>query len=516
MIIRKPYAFLIKNFKKIHLGLLLLAVYVYYKTAQTYSFVREFIELNAYDSYNEPISRYITTFSILFIIILIIGSLLLALLLKHKEKPWKIYLIPIVQYSVLLVAFYIISSFFNAYTGAELTSVIRAWRDVLFICQIIQFGIFLIYIIRIFGIDLNKFNFKLDEEYLELEQKDKEELEININIDKDAIKRTYKKLLRNLNYIYQEHKKLSRMIIIIFILAIGIYGYNYISTHHSYSEGDSFQSNGYTIQINNSYYSDKAYNGEVISDKSSFVIVDVTITNNNRERNVNLDRFHIMNGISNYSPTAKTYETEFQDLGKAYDTLNLKTNQSKNILLIYKVAKELKTNRFVLYYQELTSNSSNYKKIKLNIKDYSKIEEQAQLTLGSAMKMNIQGIEENIILENYIIQQNVEYTNRLCTTTNCSTSTQMYTAPNGYKVMRISFGSTNFEGQDMGDFIEDYGKIIYKDSENKDIMIPVKNAIDKVYFGKYIYVLLPDAAANSSSISFEFIIRNNKYIYKIK
>ena len=88
MIIRKPYAFLIKNFKKVHIFLFAIAIYIYFKTTQTYSFTREFIRLTSYDRYNEPITKYITSFGILSLLLLILGSLALMFLLKRKEKPW--------------------------------------------------------------------------------------------------------------------------------------------------------------------------------------------------------------------------------------------------------------------------------------------------------------------------------------------------------------------------------------------------------------------------------------------
>ena len=43
MIFRKPYAFLIKNFKKIHIVVLLLCVFVYFKVNSIMKFVKEFI-----------------------------------------------------------------------------------------------------------------------------------------------------------------------------------------------------------------------------------------------------------------------------------------------------------------------------------------------------------------------------------------------------------------------------------------------------------------------------------------
>ena len=62
MVIRKPYAFLIKNFKKIHIFLFLLCAFIYYKVLQVNEFVSEFMQLGSYDSYNEPIARYINFF----------------------------------------------------------------------------------------------------------------------------------------------------------------------------------------------------------------------------------------------------------------------------------------------------------------------------------------------------------------------------------------------------------------------------------------------------------------------
>ena len=87
MIIRKPYAFLIKHFKKIHLILLVLSAFVYYKNLQLSSFVTEFMSLGTYDSYNEPITRFVTGFAIISMLLISVGSIMLILLLRHKKKP---------------------------------------------------------------------------------------------------------------------------------------------------------------------------------------------------------------------------------------------------------------------------------------------------------------------------------------------------------------------------------------------------------------------------------------------
>ena len=88
MIIRKPYAFLIKNFKKIHVVLLLLSLFVAYRLFDVSSFVGEFMDFGIYDSYNNSISRHITFLLQIALILIVIGCCALILLLSHKKKPW--------------------------------------------------------------------------------------------------------------------------------------------------------------------------------------------------------------------------------------------------------------------------------------------------------------------------------------------------------------------------------------------------------------------------------------------
>lgn len=517
MIIRKPYAFLIKHFKKIHILLLAFAVYIYFKTTQTYSFVREFLSLGTYDILNESITKYVSPLSIIILIAVILISIILIRLLKRKEKPWKLYLVPAIQYSIILLAFIITRNFFHSFTGAESTTQIRIWRDLLGISQITQLGTFLIYIIRIFGIDLNKFNFKFDEEYLELEQKDREELEISLNIDKSSFKRFYKKTIRNLNYFYQEHKFICKIAIFIFILIISKTSFDYITSHRSYAQGNEFEISGYTVKINNSYYTDKAYNGEVISDKSSFVIVDLTITNNYQERTPNLNRYHIVNGTSNYTTTEKTYAEEFRDLGTAYEKVTLKRNKSVNMIMIYKVNKKLDKNKFVLYFQEFGKNNSKYlRKIKLNIKDLSKIKTKKDFSLGDTMNVELVDDEENITFEEYSLNDSIEYSYKNCLSTSCITNKEIVNAKSGSKILYMEFGSDKFDGKDMTTLMEDNGKIIYKNANDEEKTIDMKSAITRAYSGKYLYVTVPQELENAKEINLVFILRNNKYIYKLK
>ncbi len=518
MIIRKPYAFLIKNFKKIHIFMLLLSAYIYYKTINLSSFINEFLEFFSYDSYNEPVTNYTGFFPSLSLILLVAASLAIMILLKHKNKPCKIYLLPVIEYAALLVLFFFVTSFFSSYTGSTETTTMRAVRDILVLLTLPQYANFILLIIRIFGIDINKFDFKSDKEYLELAEADREEFEVNINIDKNSIKRTYRKLKRNIGYFVKEHKMLVKIVSVVLIVILGYKSYNFIFVvNKSYKQGDIINTNGYTIKINNSYYSDKDYKGSKISNDSSFVILDLTIKNNSVKRTVNLNRFHIMNKSSNYSPTNKTYETYFADLGRTVSELTLETGKEAELLLIYKVSKEESLKRFVLYYQELNGNETHLRKIKLKLNDLSKINENDTVNIGDVLTINMPEEEKEIIFDNMEIVETATYNMQNCSNNSCSIISKEQNASEGMKILKLDFASNDFTGKDMIDFLSSYGKISYIDNSNTKKGYKITNALNtEKYYGKYVYLKVPEEIVNAKEIDLVIVARNNKYIYKLK
>ena len=67
----------------------------------------------------------------------------------------------------------------------------------------------------------------------------------------------------------------------------------------------------------------------------------------------------------------------------------------------------------------------------------------------------------------------------------------------------------------MIDFLNNYGKLIYKDSESEEDTIDIVNPIGKTYYGKSVFLQVPVELESAKEVSFEFIIRNKHYIYKI-
>ena len=514
MIIRKPYAFLIKNFKKIHIVLLILSLFVVFKLIGVNSFVNDFIRFGVYDYYKDPITAHITFLLRISIIILALGSGALILLLKHKQKPWKSYLIPFIVYVALFFVLAMIKSFFDGYSPSVETTDLRLSRDLLLIFLIAQVPAIVIFVTRTFGWDMKKFNFNSDAEFLELSEADREEFEIHLDYDFDSVKRFGKRTWRNLSYFYDEHKLLCK-ILLIFVAVIFVYrAFVFIFvTNKTYKQGQNYQADGYTMKINEVYYTDKDLKGEVISRDSNFVIIDMTITNHSAPRKIDMNRFHVRNGNTDYTTTEKTFATEFDDLGTTYEKVKeVKREETIHFISIYKVAKNLNKNNFVLYFQE---NGGKLRKIKLKIKDISEIKDAGTFALGDEITITLAGKEEMIDFETYTVQSGVDYIIRKCTVERCVNDKKHFDTDEMHKILEIDFASDTFEAKNMIDFLKKYGKIEYKDSSGIEQQIEIENALSYKYFGKVVYLKVPREIEEAKDVKFLFTIRDQSYIYKL-
>lgn len=513
MIIRKPYAFLIKNFKKIHIFLLVLSLYVLYQLINVSNFVNEFMRLGTYDFFSDPITNHITWLLTLSILLLIVGSVLILFLLNHKKKPWKIYLIPVIQYVLLLLVLSVIKNFFKSYSTDVETTDLRMARDFLTMFLIVQLPIIGIYVMRVFGLDIKKFNFNSDQEFLELSEEDREEIEIGVSIDKDSFIRKFKKFSRYLNYFYQEHKFICNSLFGLGILVVIVLIYtNVFVTHKVYKQGQFYNVNGYSFKVNNAYFTDKDYNGNIISKKSNFIILDLTIKNNSTGRKVNLDYFHIKNKTNDYVTTNKVFAKEFQDLGNTYDTVTeLKKDEVFDCIVVYKVDNYLNKDKFVLYYQE----SSGYlRKIKLKVTDLSKISDPIVLNTGDDLNVNFNKGNDTISLDSYVIGDSFSYSTRECNINGCSYERNILNGESK-KILKIDFASGTWESKNMIDFLTQYGKLIYKDSNDVEGEIEIQNPISKTYYGKTVFIKIPGEVENAKELGIDLIVRDKHYVYKL-
>ena len=514
MVLRKPYAFLIKNFKKIHIILLVLSFYVAFKMFDVSSYVNDFIRLGTYDFFGNPITKHINFWLNISLLLLFVGSISLLLLLRYKHKPWKIYLVPIIEYLVLFFVLSMIKSFFNGYSdGVEATDV-RLSRDLLMIFAFGQIGSIGVFLVRVLGLDMRKFQFNIDDEFLELSEEDREEFEIGLNFDKYSIIRGVKRLWRNIKYVYLEHKLICNTIAIILSLIFLISTAKFIFiTNKSYSQGESYSVNGYTFTVNNVYYTDKDYRGNIIEKDHSFVIIDLTIKNHQASRNVYLENFHIKNGTKDYVTTKRLYATEFQDLGNTYEsTRKINKDESLNLIIIYNVSKRLRKNRFVLYYQE---KSGTLRKIKLKVQDISKIVEGGKLSVGDEIALDTKVNNDTLRFDNVLFLDKFSFSAKRCKSGQCVYVDKEVTPKDGYIAMGILFYSENYDAKNMIDFLKNYGKLNYRDSEDEEYEIDIENATSENYGGKVVYLKVPVDVQNAKEVYLDLLVRNKHYTYNL-
>ncbi len=475
------------------------------------SFVKDFLLTQSYNEYLEPISNYTGFLTFLAIFLVLVITIVLVILLNYKKKPWKIYLVVLLEYVFVLAVFLYINSYFYNFDEYSTLKGILAGRDLLLLCYIPQYVVFIILGIRALGIDLKKFGFKEDAEYLDIKEEDREEFEVNIEFDKEKTIRTFKKFWRNARYVYLEHRFVCNTLVILFFAGGLFYTYYYFGIlHKTYREGSIINANSYQIKINNSYLTDRTTQGDMIDphSKYAYVIINMTVKNNGSRRTINVDRFRLMNKNKQFLNTMKYY-SYFTDLGTAYEAKDILPSESRTFSLVYRVDKTLDPNKYVLYYQDLNA-SFLIKKTKLNMQDVRQIETIAEKKLGQEM---ILPTEEDLTITSSTIALEREYSTYKCGRDGCGITNQMVKNEGGY-ILELSFASDHLETKSFIDILLKYVKIKYEDKDGKIKEIVAQNAINRDYTGNVAYLKLP-GDSKLENVKLIFTFRNKRYIYQV-
>ncbi len=522
MVLKRPYAFLIKHFQKIHALLLILCGYIFYKNQAFSSFVSDYILLGTYDEALDSVHHYASILFYIVVIAVILISLLIIYLLRYKKKPYRFYVFLILEYVALLLVFLYGANYFQGLqNGATSITTIMAIRDLLFIFSLPQYLIFILLILRVLGVDLKKFGFQEDRAFLGLEEKDNEEFEFQVQVDKDRYKRAIKKQLRFLKYFYQEHQTVVRVIGLVLFIAILGYSIYFVQVKNKiYHLGERFVSNGYSIQVNAAYVTDKDFKGDFVLDSSSkrkFVILDVSVTNESVSRTMTIDRFHLQNGVYSTVNTQK-YNQRFQDLGTPYEKAELPSGSTQTFLLIYQVPSSLENDHFVLTYQDIQGRSNlSLKKVKLKVTDLGAITLDQEKKMGEDLTVTFPDRKKKIVrfVKSELVASKPYYFER-CLEQGCSIVEEELTAPSGNMLLVLSFVSDDFTTSELVDFSKKYGTINYIDNKGEEVELPINLATKRSYQGNYLYLLVKSDLMEQQQVDLEWTVRNRKLIYHLK
>lgn len=354
MVFRKPYAFLIKHFRLIHLIITAILGYFLYQNRKIYVFLSMCIKGtgNKYSAMD-----YINYQIYIFILLAIILMFVVYWLLKYKDKPRKIYIFSIVLYVVIGIVLFATYGYMSTFINEVINQkTIRLFRDVLFISMVFQYYVVIVMFIRGLGFDIKKFNFSKDVQELGIVDEDGEEIEINTSVDTTNIMRGIRKQRREFGYFFKEYKLYIIPIILAILIFLGYRGYNYVKVKFMVYGQNEYVGMVNYIKITDSYY--KIENG------NNYVVVKCEMFRNIKQDKFNVNSLVLNVGKNNYSVN-KNICYKFNDLGNCYRQQYINKNKSSYIF-VFEVDDISLNNSYILYDESF----DNTYKIKLKMVNY--------------------------------------------------------------------------------------------------------------------------------------------------
>ena len=345
MILRRPYAFLIKHFRLIHLILFALLAIITYNASTVLNFFKDYITANG----NMEIlsSNYINAFIYIAPIIIIGLSISIFYLMKYKDKP-RLYYIILIIVSVLCtgVYTYLYLNIRSLETTTVSARIIRLYRDIARSNFYVLFVMCIPTLIRGLGFDIKKFNFSKDLKELNLSEEDSAEVEVSIDVSSNGLKRTGRRTLRELKYYYVENKFFINIILgTLILILVMLFPFNKYVVNRDLKEGEVLGTSAFNIKVTDSYLTDR----KRISKDNSYVILKVSVIGKVNKYSLDLDHFVLEGKNNKYVPSQKFY-LYFNDIGTGYRNNILDTTSYKDYILVFNINNIDKDSNFIFRY----------------------------------------------------------------------------------------------------------------------------------------------------------------------
>lgn len=362
MILRKPYAFLIKHFKLLHLIMCALLVYIVFKANDMLYYFTEYINAGYYIKIGDVVGDYISIYLYLALFIVLAINLIIIVLLHTKEKTNISYELIFVIY--IIVAALIVNGHINL-LNMQLEVIdyrkIRLFRDIFFISMFAQYISIIFTLIRGLGFNIKKFDFDKEADELEITSSDNEEFEFSVNLNTNAFARKMRSRRRHLRYFFVEHKPLLTFFGTLVVIAASVIAFiNIGTTTFMHKENTTVKINDNTIAVNRSYLTEYDYLGKTINKNYAYLVVNFDIKNTGTTpTNLELSKFKLLMGNTIYSPIT-TEETKFFDFGEYYKENKLKEGVAKNFILVFQIPIQEKNNKkYVFRYNASQTKNGN-------------------------------------------------------------------------------------------------------------------------------------------------------------
>ncbi len=533
MILKKPYAFLIKHFRLIHLIIALATIFLTYKTSKIVLFFNAYIKNGYRLTESNLASNYVTILMYLAVLLILLVAIVIYLLFKEKDKPRKYYVYLIVYYILL---FSLLAFAHNALNSLEITTVsaktVRMYRDLSLIFSLPQYFFLVFTLIRGIGFDIKKFNFSKDISELQIEAKDNEEFEFVVDLPTYKIKRTIRRSLRELKYFALENTFVLICVLIIIALVIGTTIYTNRNTYsQTYEENQTFTLNNYKVRVLDTIISPLDYNGHVLTKGKSYLIVLLSMENKtNTSKVLNKDDYRLLIDDKIVYPTTNKNEY-FIDLGNPYANQKIAKKSTSNYAFIYEITNEEIRSEYTLRIQEYLDYRNNeiianYKEIKIKPAVIKTLETVKSVNLNEKLDLSASTLSKSdLLVSNYEITKSYKYNYTFCIDSDCQTSIDTvdatYQTEKAKTLLVLSYtlnldATTPYKNNIKSNlaFFNDFLKVKYT-YDNKEYTSAVVNKTPNNITDKVV-LELPAEIKNAANISLIFTIRDKVYSIVLK
>lgn len=534
MILRKPYAFLIKHFKMIHIILSIFMAYLLYKSYNAYSFFNNYLIEAKFNIIENLSSKYITIFMYITIFIIIGITLTVLLLMNFKKKPIKYYLISLITYFLLIFVFIFTTYELKQLEWNEINiQLIKINRDILLVSFLVQIPFLIFTLMRATGFNIKKFNFEKDLKELSVDDIDNEEFEVGLQIDSDDFKTSFRRRIRIARYVIKENKYILLALVAVVMITIGTMLYIQDEVYNKiYEENEALNTSNFQIKILNSYQlNTNTSKNDISSNEYSFSVIKLSFTNKtNKDLSIALDNFRIRTEeFTTYKPDIDNYNN-FIEFGTGYKEEQIPAKQTKEYILVFKINKDEQNNDKTLEY--LTGGKRkngelilNYAKFSLNSKTLSKEENLITTNLGQKINLN-----KSLLKNSSVTVKSVEFSNNFvdktkkCINNKCY-DLNTYIVPkttSRYKkiVMKVAYDLSldkSINNKDVSDnFIAKFANLRYViNNQEYNHGISLVDITPSGISG-YSYLEVKEEVNKASKVFLDISIRDKVYTYIVK
>ena len=535
MILRKPYAFLIKNFKLLHAVMTIFMMYILFRTLNVLKVFNDYFSSQvALIGTDASANTY--TFLMFFIsLIIIVFSVVLLWVMITKKKPSSLYVITIAVYIYTIIMFAIgRSTILNMEINVLDVRVIKLTRDLTTIAFILQIYPVLKSFVRAVGFDIKEFDFGKDLAELEISEADSEEFEVSVSFNANKMKRKINSKRREYKYIYKENKILINSVIFVFVLVIGLsIGYGIFLKEQKASMNSSFSVASFTFNITDAYVTRKNYIGntlEGLNKDMSLVVIPF------KAKNITLNDkgflpSNVILAIGDHKfRTSIKYRDSIIDIASLYNGEELPSKEDCYKAFAFEVPTAYLNRAMTLKFVTSLSNKKNnvipnYLSVPIKVVDLDDVKKSEPVTMGQEIDLSKTILDKSTLnISAFDIAKRFRVNYNYNIEEEDIPSYEYVSAPIESNIdrslVRLTYSLTLDETKNiknMAELINKYGSIRYtingtvKEISNLNKAEPASTKLTKT-----LYVMVPDEVVNADEISLIIKIRNMEYVYKIR